>query len=682
MLDTTSPAVENAAPSYITFRSDQVNADWVLSVTQKLLASTHGGLKAAQEILPHAVAQQILEALYNLLKQEPTVVDVAPAAPDIPVVIVGDTHGQLHDVCSMLQKIGYPSERQLLVFNGDFVDRGAWGLEVLILLACWKLAYPKHVTILRGNHECTTCTHMYGFRTEVLSKYGPKNFKDVFKVCKKVFAALPLAAVVGGQTLILHGGLFRKPMQSTHRRKKRRKTLPGNALEIGSLQDLRAAGKGGLDPNGAGKSVIATDVLWSDPAPEPGLVENEARGVGLLFGPDVTQAFLEANKLKLIIRSHEGPDARWKREGMQDMAKGHSLDHATPEGKLMTVFSAPDYPQFQPSQEDRFNNLGAVAVLRGSHDNYASPEMIEYPAAPRPQAQAFYEYEDVPDSDEEMSIGHGGASDMSAASSQAGSLASHASTAVEEHAEVISKAPGSRDNSPQQPANSNSTLHAAADASGSAAAAAAGESKATDNGHGADMPHLNSAGSRMAAAQLSDSAAVQSLDLDVPACQHQQGVSEAEPEPGMNSHSEAAPLDQLPDRRKDTDSPGSPMHTVAAGAAAAVAPGQGEDVSPRKRKAATVFDQSVAAQAEAADLSAGIAAQGVDNQRPALNGTGEAGVPHETLDGTEEVQVINESNDANTDAFAAVSHAAVTAPDGVLPFKPARKGLPKPAPWR
>lgn len=40
---------------------------------------------------------------------------------------------------------------------------------------------------------------------------------------------------------------------------------------------------------GAGKSVIATDVLWSDPAAQPGLVENEARGVGLLFGPDVTQ---------------------------------------------------------------------------------------------------------------------------------------------------------------------------------------------------------------------------------------------------------------------------------------------------------------------------------------------------------------------------------------------------------
>lgn len=60
---------------------------------------------------------------------------------------------------------------------GDFVDRGAWGLEVLMVLACWKLVYPEQVVILRGNHECTTCTHMYGFRGEVLAKYGPKHFK-------------------------------------------------------------------------------------------------------------------------------------------------------------------------------------------------------------------------------------------------------------------------------------------------------------------------------------------------------------------------------------------------------------------------------------------------------------------------------------------------------------------------
>ena len=40
---------------------------------------------------------------------------------------------------------------------------------------------------------------------------------------------------------------------------------------------------------GCGSSLLATDVLWSDPVAEPGLRENEARGVGLIFGPDVTE---------------------------------------------------------------------------------------------------------------------------------------------------------------------------------------------------------------------------------------------------------------------------------------------------------------------------------------------------------------------------------------------------------
>ena len=55
----------------------------------------------------------------------------------------------------------------------------------------------------------------------------------------------------------------------------------------------------------------------------------------------------------------------------------------------MTVFSAPDYPQFQPTNEDRFNNLGAVAILRGNHDDYTVPEMVEYSAAPRPQVNCL-----------------------------------------------------------------------------------------------------------------------------------------------------------------------------------------------------------------------------------------------------------------------------------------------------
>ncbi len=59
------------------------------------------------------------------------------------------------------------------------------------------------------------------------------------------------------------------------------------------------------------------------------------------------QEFLVANGLRLILRSHEGPDARWGREDLPGMGEGFSIDHVTPAGCLMTVFSAPDYPQFQ-----------------------------------------------------------------------------------------------------------------------------------------------------------------------------------------------------------------------------------------------------------------------------------------------------------------------------------------------
>ncbi len=46
------------------------------------------------------------------------------------------------------------------------------------------------------------------------------------------------------------------------------------------------------------------ELLWSDPAPEPGRTPSK-RGVGVAFGEDVTRAFLEANALDLLVRSHE-----------------------------------------------------------------------------------------------------------------------------------------------------------------------------------------------------------------------------------------------------------------------------------------------------------------------------------------------------------------------------------------
>lgn len=40
---------------------------------------------------------------------------------------------------------------------------------------------------------------------------------------------------------------------------------------------------------GLGAAAIAADVLWSDPVADPGLELNEQRGVGTVFGPDITE---------------------------------------------------------------------------------------------------------------------------------------------------------------------------------------------------------------------------------------------------------------------------------------------------------------------------------------------------------------------------------------------------------
>ena len=62
------------------------------------------------------------------------------------------------------------------VFNGDFVDRGEDGVEVMCVLLALFVSEPSNVALNRGNHEDEPINHMYGFSDECIDKYDEEVF--------------------------------------------------------------------------------------------------------------------------------------------------------------------------------------------------------------------------------------------------------------------------------------------------------------------------------------------------------------------------------------------------------------------------------------------------------------------------------------------------------------------------
>lgn len=55
------------------------------------------------------------------------------------MTVVGDIHGQLQDLFSIFTINGIPCPQNHYIFNGDFVDRGPCGAEVLFTLCAFKV---------------------------------------------------------------------------------------------------------------------------------------------------------------------------------------------------------------------------------------------------------------------------------------------------------------------------------------------------------------------------------------------------------------------------------------------------------------------------------------------------------------------------------------------------------------
>ncbi|KAK4394770.1 Serine/threonine-protein phosphatase 5 [Sesamum angolense] len=260
-----------------------------------------------QKCLHKRYAYQIVLQIREMLRALPSLVDI-----NVPYgkhfTVCGDVHGQFYDLINIFELNGLPSEDNPYLFNGDFVDRGSFSVEVILTLFAFKCMSPSAIYLSRGNHESKSMNKIYGFEGEVKSKLSD-TFVELFA---EVFCYLPLAHVINGKVFVVHGGLF--------------------SVDGVKLSDIKAIDRFCEPP----EEGLMCELLWSDPQPQVGRGPSK-RVLVFLFGADVTKRFLQDNNLDLVVRSHEVKD------------EGYEIEH---DGKLITVFSAPNYC-------DQMGNKGA-----------------------------------------------------------------------------------------------------------------------------------------------------------------------------------------------------------------------------------------------------------------------------------------------------------------------------------
>jgi serine/threonine-protein phosphatase 2B catalytic subunit len=273
----------------------------------------------------------------EVLSKEPNVVKIKD-----PVVIVGDLHGQYYDMLKMLDMGGTCDDVQYL-FLGDYVDRGSFSCEVVFLLFALKLNFPNRIWMLRGNHECRQMTEFFNFKAECEHKYSLTMYEEVMEA----FDWLPVAGIVNGKFLCLHGGI---------------------SPELVNIDSLYKFNRNSEPP----RSGLFCDVLWSDPAVDKkekgesrgdSFMENRVRGCSYLFSFKGVCEFLARTGLLSVVRAHEVQAEGYKMH--RDNAK-------TGFPCVITVFSAPNYC-------DVYNNKAAVLKFANNTLNILQYHFSKHP---------------------------------------------------------------------------------------------------------------------------------------------------------------------------------------------------------------------------------------------------------------------------------------------------------------
>ncbi len=230
----------------------------------------------------------------------------APAEGE--AIVIGDLHGDFATLTEILENSNFveklsQGQNQLLIFLGDYGDRGEQSPEVYYVVMKLKEAYPMNVVLMRGNHEgprdlLASPHDLPGF----LERRFGDEWSTAHEKLRELWDQLYNGVLVEHRYVMLHGG------------------VPAQAK---SAEDLAYA-----QENHPAESILE-EILWSDPEEDLTGTFPSPRGAGKLFGEDVTTKFMDMLNVRVLIRGHESS------------GEGYKINH---HGKILTLFSRKGRP--------------------------------------------------------------------------------------------------------------------------------------------------------------------------------------------------------------------------------------------------------------------------------------------------------------------------------------------------
>lgn len=140
--------------------------------------------------------RELLHASAQLFARQGRLIELSSGGR---AVFVGDTHGDYEASQIVVER--YLDSETVLVFLGDYVDRGPQPLENILFLLDQKLKHPDNIFLLQGNHE--------GWK---FGEFSPADFwyaldEERRRSFAETLALLPLVVSTPNGVLASHAGL-------------------------------------------------------------------------------------------------------------------------------------------------------------------------------------------------------------------------------------------------------------------------------------------------------------------------------------------------------------------------------------------------------------------------------------------------------------------------------------------